>query len=100
MGVKRTCKLFKRVGGVGLRCAKFRKGPGHPVCDTRLKDGGRSPGLVRGRKCSRSHVKGKRSAPSYKARKAKRKSAYRATKAQRQAVYAAMRRKAGGKKRR
>jgi hypothetical protein len=46
-GIKKTCVKFEKAKGGVLRCAKFRKGRGSPVCDSRLVDGGRSPGLVR-----------------------------------------------------
>jgi hypothetical protein len=49
-GLKRTCVKYQAAGGK-LRCKKFRKGRGHPVCDKRLTDGGRSPGLVRPGRC-------------------------------------------------
>lgn len=55
-GLKKTCKKYKVVStrrGRELRCADFRKGRGHPPCDRRLVAGGRSPGLLRGRRCHR-----------------------------------------------
>lgn len=55
-GLKKTCKKYKVVGtkrGRELRCADFRKGRGRPPCDRRLARGGASPGLLRGRRCSR-----------------------------------------------
>jgi|CXWL01.1.fsa_nt_gi hypothetical protein len=58
-GISRTCVAFEKTK-VGLRCARYKKGRGHPVCDSRLVDGGRSPGLVRGKKCQRKSRKAKR----------------------------------------
>lgn len=55
-GLKKTCTKYKRVRtrrGTELRCADFRKGRGHPPCPSGLKRGGASPGLLRGRSCSR-----------------------------------------------
>lgn len=52
-GMKRTCMKFEKAKGGVLRCARFKKGRGHPVCDSRLVDGGRSPGLVRKGHCKR-----------------------------------------------
>ncbi len=60
MGIKRTCTKFEKAKGGVLRCARFRKGKGSPVCDGRLVDGGRSPGLVRGKVCSRSAKKARK----------------------------------------
>lgn len=68
MGLKRTCTKFEKAKGGVLRCARFRKGRGSPVCDSRLVDGGRSPGLVRGGKCKRGTGKA-RKAGKRKARK-------------------------------
>lgn len=66
-GQERTCTKFEKAKGGVLRCAKFRKGRGNPVCDGRLVDGGRSPGLVRKVRCAKSPRKAAR-----KARKARR----------------------------
>ena len=72
-GIQRHCADFKKTKGGVLRCASFKEGRGHPVCDSRLKGKiGRSPGLVRDGYC----VNGKlvKSNP-IKARKATRKAA-------------------------
>ena len=62
MGQVRTCMRFQK-GKAGLRCAEFKErvketDPKHPVCDARLKGGGRSPGLIRKGRCA-----GPRSSP-------------------------------------
>ena len=49
-GMKKRCVAFEKRGDV-RRCKKFKKGAGSPVCDARLVDGGRSPGLVRAGVC-------------------------------------------------
>lgn len=56
-GIKRTCTKFSKAKGGVLRCARFKKGRGHPVCDKRLVAGGRSPGLIRKGRCSRVSLK-------------------------------------------
>lgn len=58
-GLKRRCVKFQAVGGK-LRCKKFKSGRGHPVCDKRLTDGGRSPGLVRPGVCRGATFKSRR----------------------------------------
>lgn len=51
-GLKRTCIKFHGVRKGVVRCAKFRKGRGKPSCaKAGLVDGGRSPGLIRNRRC-------------------------------------------------
>lgn len=52
-GVKRTCVKYEKAKHGVLRCGKYKKGAGHPVCDSRLVDGGRSPGLIRGKRCAK-----------------------------------------------
>ncbi len=56
MGLQRTCTRFEK-HKIGLRCAKFKKGRGSPVCDKRLVAGGRSPGLIRKARCSKKRGK-------------------------------------------
>lgn len=46
-GMDRHCIKFARAKGGVYRCAEFKEGRGEPVCVTGLRDGGRSPGLVR-----------------------------------------------------
>lgn len=58
-GLKRHCTKFDKAKGGVLRCARFAKGKGRPVCDGRLVDGGRSPGLIRGGLCKRGGAKKK-----------------------------------------
>lgn len=50
-GLVRHCIRFDKVKGGVLRCVDYKEGRGAPKCDSRLKDGGRSPGLVRPAKC-------------------------------------------------
>lgn len=63
MGLERHCVRYGKVdsqfGKKALRCKKFAKNRGggaqSPVCDGRLKGGGRSPGLLRRTKsCKRA----------------------------------------------
>jgi hypothetical protein len=73
-GLLRRCDEYKKVKGGVLRCAVFKEGRGQPKCDTRLKDGGRSPGLVRDRKCLPARAKKVAKKPAKKAaRRAKKK---------------------------
>ena len=72
-GIKRTCTAFEKAKGGVLRCKRFKKGRGRPVCDSRLVDGGRSPGLVRGAKCAKRTVKLKRASGKRKSSKRSRK---------------------------
>jgi hypothetical protein len=74
-GLLRRCNEYKKVKGGVLRCAVFKEGRGQPKCDTRLKDGGRSPGLIRDRKCLKGKApKAPKKAPAKKAaRRAKKK---------------------------
>lgn len=66
-GMTKACVRYSKAKGGVLRCAKFQKGKKHPVCPKGLKDGGRSPGLIRAAKCA-----GGKSAPKRAARKATR----------------------------
>jgi hypothetical protein len=74
-GLLRHCQKFSKAKGGVLRCAEFKEGRGTPKCDSRLKDGGRSPGLVRPGKCKGGAApKAKKAAPKRKpARRAKKK---------------------------
>jgi len=73
-GLLRRCDEYKKVTGGVLRCAVFKEGRGQPECDTRLKDGGRSPGLIRDRKCLAARAKkALQKAPKKAARRAKKK---------------------------
>lgn len=59
-GMKKRCMAFTETPSGVLRCAKFKKEGGSPVCDDRLVDGGRSPGLVRAGRCPGGRTGGKR----------------------------------------
>lgn len=59
-GMKKRCMAFTETASGVLRCKKFKKGAGSPVCDPRLVDGGRSPGLVRGGVCPGGRLTAKR----------------------------------------
>lgn len=52
-GVKRSCVKFKKVSGIGWRCAEFQKGLKHPKCPSGpLKGGGRSQNYLRNARAS------------------------------------------------
>jgi hypothetical protein len=84
-GMYRHCESYTKVKGKGgkmvLRCDSFKDGFGKPKCPAGLKDGGRSPGLVRDGYCAGTKlVKSKAKKAAAKKAPAKKKAAPRAKK--------------------
>ena len=58
-GLTRACTKYAKTSA-GLRCKKFSTARTHPVCDERLKGGGRSPGLIHKPPCKGSLARSSR----------------------------------------